>query len=120
MPASAHKPVFIVMKANFIEINSPERLEDLFARSYEVPVLLFKHSISCPISSEVHRIVADIDADVHLIVVQTARHVSNAVAEKTGVRHESPQAIILKDGRPVYAASHFDVAAEDMKEFLDN
>lgn len=120
MPAFALKPAFIIMKANFIEINSPDRLEDLFARSYEAPVLLFKHSVSCPISSEVYRTVAGIDADVYLIVVQTARHVSNAVAEKTGVRHESPQAIILKDGRPAYAASHFDVAAEDIGDFLHN
>jgi bacillithiol system protein YtxJ len=44
--------------------------------------------------------------------MQSARDISNAVAEKTGIRHESPQAIVLKNGAPVYHASHFDVSAE--------
>ena len=107
------------MKANFIEINSTERLDELFQQSKEKPVVLFKHSITCPISSGVYQEISQADADINLIVVQNARNVSNAIAEKTGIRHESPQAIILKDEKPVYHASHYDVTAEDVEKMLD-
>lgn len=103
------------MSANFIKLDSTERLEELFAESHEKPVVIFKHSTTCPISSGVYEEVSRVDADINLIVMQSARDVSNAVASKTGIRHESPQAIILKNGAPVYHASHFDVTAEDIK-----
>ena len=51
--------------------------------------------------------------------MQRARDVSNALAEKTGIRHESPQAIVLKDEKPIYHASHYDVTAEDVERNLE-
>ncbi len=104
-----------IMKANFIEIHSSEELEELFDKSKEQPVVLFKHSVTCPISAGVYREVSGVDSDVYLIVVQYARGVSNLLAEKTGVRHESPQAIVLKNEKPVYYASHYDVTANDLE-----
>jgi bacillithiol system protein YtxJ len=107
------------MKANFIEINSTDELDDLFQKSSEKPVVLFKHSLTCPISSGVYQEISKADADINLIVVQHAPNVSNVVAEKTGIRHESPQAIVLKNGKPVYHASHYDVTAEDVEKMLE-
>ena len=107
------------MRANFTEINSTAELENLFEQSNEKPVVLFKHSLTCPISAGVYQEISNADADINLIVVQHARSVSNAVAEKTGIRHESPQAIILKNGKPVYHASHYDVTAKDVEKMLD-
>jgi bacillithiol system protein YtxJ len=52
------------------------------------------------------------------VVVQHSRSVSNAIAERTGIRHESPQAILLKGGEVVYHASHYDVTAEDIEAGL--
>ena len=108
------------MKANFIEIHSNEELDELFQKSKEQPVVLFKHSVTCPISAGVYREVSDVDSDVYLIVVQYARSISNLIAEKTGVRHESPQAIVLKNEKPVYYASHYDVTAQDVEEAAVN
>jgi len=98
--------------ANFITLDSEESLESLFQRSHAEPVILFKHSNSCGISSGVFNEVSQINGDVNLIIVQNARNISNAVAERTGIRHESPQAIVLKQGKPVYHASHYDITAE--------
>lgn len=106
------------MKANFIEINSTEQLDELFEKSNEKPVVLLKHSTSCPISAGVFRDVSNAEVDINLIVIQKAREVSNAVAEKTGIRHESPQAIILRDGKAVYNASHYDITAEELNAKL--
>ncbi len=107
------------MKANFIEINSTKQLDELFEKSNEKPVVLLKHSTSCPISAGVYQEISNADADINLIVVQKAREVSKAVVDKTGIRHESPQAIILKNGKPVYHASHYDITAEDVEKMLD-
>jgi bacillithiol system protein YtxJ len=105
------------MKANFIELNSSEELDQLFEKSNERPIVLFKHSLTCPISSGVYREVAGLETEINLVVVQRAREVSNEIAQKTGIRHESPQAIVLKDGKAVYHASHYDITAEDLNSF---
>ncbi|MCA1622839.1 MAG: bacillithiol system redox-active protein YtxJ [Acidobacteria bacterium] len=107
------------MKANFIEINSTDELDDLFQKSSEKPVVLFKHSLTCPISSGVYQEISKAAADINLIIVQHARNVSNVIAEKTGIHHESPQAIVLRNGKPVYHASHYDVTAEDVEKMLE-
>ena len=46
-----------------------------------------------------------------MVTVQTHRAVSNAIAQQLGVRHETPQALLIKDGRVVWSASHFRVTA---------
>lgn len=108
------------MNANFIKLDSDAFLEDLFLKSKRQPVVLFKHSVTCPISSDVYREVSTVNSDVYLVVVQTARAISNLIAEKTNVRHESPQAIVLKDGAPVYHASHYDISSDDIEKFIGN
>jgi bacillithiol system protein YtxJ len=99
------------MAANFINLESVDRLDRLFAESHERPVVLFKHSTSCGISAGVYREVATVASDINIVVIQNHRDVSNEIAARTGVRHESPQAIVLVSGRPVYHASHYDIEA---------
>ncbi|MGI8640018.1 MAG: bacillithiol system redox-active protein YtxJ [Pyrinomonadaceae bacterium] len=106
------------MKARFNEINSTEELDELFRQSNENPVALFKHSLTCPISAGVYQEISNADADINLIIMQHSRNVSSALADKTSIRHESPQAIVIKDGKPVYHASHYDVTASDVEESL--
>ena len=104
-------------------LETEEHLDEALAASGERPVLLFKHSLTCPISAnafkELKRFVeGDADADVRLIVVQNARPVSQRAAEVLGVRHESPQAIVVRDGRPVWDASHFAITSKALAEAL--
>ena len=42
-----------------------------------------------------------------MVTVQTHRDVSNAVSTKLGIRHETPQALLVRHGRVVWSASHF-------------
>lgn len=106
------------MNAKIIEINSSEKLSELFEKSNETPVVLFKHSITCPISANVFDEVSEIDSEINLVVVQRARSISNEIAERTHIRHESPQAIILKNGEAIYHASHYDITGEDILNSL--
>jgi len=107
------------MRANFINLTSIDGLDRLFEQSFDKPVVLLKHSTTCGISSGVYREVGLVSADVNVIVMQTHRDISNAIASRTGVRHESPQAFVLRDGRAVYHASHYDIEAEHIEASLD-
>ncbi|MDQ3181272.1 MAG: bacillithiol system redox-active protein YtxJ [Acidobacteriota bacterium] len=107
------------MKARFNKVSSTEKLDELFNESNEKPIVIFKHSLTCPISAGVYQEISNADADINLVVVQTARNISTLIAEKTGVRHETPQAIVLKDGKPIYHASHYDVTAADVEDSVN-
>ncbi|CAN5489576.1 bacillithiol system redox-active protein YtxJ [soil metagenome] len=108
------------MNARFHEIKNTDELENIFQKSFEKPVVIFKHSTTCPISSNVFDEISQSDAEINLVIIQQFRHISNLVAEKTGIRHESPQAIVVKDGKPIFHASHYDITAEEIIEELQN
>jgi len=52
------------------------------------------------------------------VLVREDRPLSLAVAERTGVRHESPQVICLVGGRAVGQASHGDITATTLRRLL--
>ncbi len=104
------------MKAKFKALDSTEKLEDLFEKSSKNPIVLFKHSDTCSISLGVFEEISNADVEINIVVVQQNRDISNSIAEMTGIRHQSPQAIVLKNGRPVYNASHYDITADAVKE----
>ena len=106
------------MPANFIPLRSSEDLQQLIDVSHRSPVVLFKHSTTCGISAGVMREVAAVTGDIHIVIMQTSRPVAVEIAERTGVRHESPQAIVLENGVPVYSASHYDIEPERLGHYL--
>lgn len=74
-------------------------------------LVVFKHSTACPVSwaanSQVNRFRASHpDVPVHIVNVIKDRPVSLKIAELTGIRHESPQVIIIRDGAVLTSASH--------------
>lgn len=104
------------MTNNFSPVSDASALEELFEQSNAEPVLLFKHSNSCPISARAYRQMQDVKTPVSIIVVQDERELSSDVAARTGVRHETPQALVLRNGRAVWAASHFDISADAVEQ----
>ncbi len=101
-----------------------DELDAAIAESSVRPVLLFKHSRTCGVScealDELHAHVEDArgSASYKLITVQSHRHLSNEAAARLGVRHETPQAILLRDGRPVWTASHFRITKDRLDDIL--
>jgi bacillithiol system protein YtxJ len=99
-------------------------LEAAIVESRERPVLLFKHSRTCGISceafEELHAHIAEHPdgAAYKLITVQSHRVVAEAVTSRFGVRHESPQAIVIRNGDVVWHGSHFRITAEQLKRVL--
>jgi bacillithiol system protein YtxJ len=106
-------------------ITTEQELGELVAQSAERPVLIFKHSNACPVSSrahaEVQRFVDEADAGGYafgMVVVQEARPLSKAIEAQLGVRHESPQALVLRDGKVVWNASHWNVTRDALGKAL--
>ena len=99
-------------------------LDRALAATDERPLLLFKHSFTCGVSAEaLDELVSHLnerqrEASYAMVTVQTHREVSNAVAKKLGVRHESPQALLIRDRRVVWSASHFRVTAAAVEAAL--
>ncbi|MCU0239441.1 MAG: bacillithiol system redox-active protein YtxJ [Pyrinomonadaceae bacterium] len=104
----------------FVELNNLEKLDELFEKSNEKPVVLFKHSITCPISGDAANQMSIVDSDVNIVIVQTSRAISNEIETRTNIRHQSPQTIILKGGQPIFNASHYSITADKIEEILKN
>ena len=105
-------------ETEFIPLTDTGALEELYARSHEEPVLLFKHSNTCPISAAAHRALKQAGTRVSIVVVQQSRDLSREVETRTGVRHESPQAFVLRNGAVAWSASHFDINADAVKRAM--
>ncbi len=108
------------MPATFLNIESLDALDDLFKRSHGGPVVIFKHSSTCGISMHVKELITDVKGNINLIVVQQNRDISNAVEARTGHRHQSPQAFVIRDGKAVYHASHYGIDPEMINQHLLN
>ena len=117
------------MHPDLTQLQHIEQLDLLLSESHTRPLLLFKHSFSCGVRAEaLDELIDHLNADIvaagvpdpryAIVTVQTHRDVSNAVSTKLGVRHETPQALLIRDGRVIWSASHFRVTAEAMKKAL--
>lgn len=98
------------MDNKFLKIADRETLVSLIENSTSRPVVIFKHSNSCSISAAAYREMEKVEG-VSILEVQTAREISRELAVITGIRHESPQVIVLRDRKAVWNASHFEVNA---------
>jgi thioredoxin 1 len=110
---------------NLTPLQDVDSLDAAIEESRERPVLLFKHSRYCGVSCEaLDELQSHIDsraeggAAYKVITVQTHRPLSDAVAKRFGIRHETPQAILLHGGKVVWNASHFRITATQLDQVL--
>jgi len=106
------------MNHHFQKIQDLKALQELLEQSTEKPVVIFKHSTTCPISTGAYEQMARLNREVALIDVQSAREISREIAVSTGVEHESPQVIIMRNGKPVWHTSHWDITRETVEKAL--
>lgn len=82
-----------------------------------------KHSLTCPISQaafDEYKKFAEDDININLyyLAVQDARPLSNEMAERFNIKHESPQAFLFINGQPAWNASHRKITVESLKAAL--
>lgn len=111
----------IMSDAPFHSLTDVSDWADARDASESKPVVLFKHSSACPTSARANDEMSELASDdvtVYRVVVQDARDVSDQIAEDLDIRHETPQAIVLSNGTPVFDTSHFRVKADTVREAL--
>ena len=106
------------MPKQFQRIHDTAALDSLLNNSNAGLVVVFKHSNSCPISAAAYREMQLLENEVLLVEVQSAREVSRELASRTGIRHESPQVIVFRNGKAVWNASHYSVNAREIEIVL--
>jgi len=108
------------MGNKFSRIEDRTTLDNLLTDSKQKPVIVFKHSNACSISARAYREMEKFEGQVNILEVQSAREVSSELANLTGIRHETPQVIVFRDGKAVWNASHFDVTAGDVAKAVES
>ena len=106
-----------------VDLTQDHDLEQLVERSKTDPVLIFKHSTQCSISAQVYEEFTNFaegtpDLFCGVVLVVENRRLSNAIAERFGVRHESPQALLIKNGSVVWQASHWSITSDSLGDAL--
>lgn len=97
------------MSKQFTPINDPQAFADLLTQSQQEPVILFKHDFTCPISAAARRQLERVPNKVYLVDVSD-QPLSLGIADQLGVEHQSPQVIVLRQGRPVWDAALYDIS----------
>lgn len=90
-------------------LTEPAQLDTIDRLSADTPVLIFKHSTQCSISEGALRRMDAGDGlpfPAYYLDLLAYRSVSNAVEARYGIRHESPQVLVIANGKCVYHTSH--------------
>ncbi|SNS47202.1 bacillithiol system protein YtxJ [Ekhidna lutea] len=100
-------------------LNDVSQLEQLDEISKEKPVVIFKHSTRCSISAmALSRFERAYDGEtpfeMYFLDLIAFREISNEVASRYGVQHESPQTILIKDAKAIVDASHMGISYQEL------
>ncbi|MBS1490011.1 MAG: bacillithiol system redox-active protein YtxJ [Bacteroidetes bacterium] len=102
------------------ELTKADQLETIREESQHLPVLVFKHSTRCSISQAVlTRLERNWKTNAikpYYLDLLSHRDVSNQVAEYFDVEHESPQALLISRGNPVWVRSHLAIRFDELEE----
>jgi bacillithiol system protein YtxJ len=109
---------------NWIPLTTENQLEELKNISKTHPVLIFKHSTSCGISKMVIKRFEKLFSEEHqslkgyYLDLLRYRTISNEIADKFGIVHESPQLLVIKNEVCVFNASHYSILEINLSRFI--
>jgi bacillithiol system protein YtxJ len=110
-------------KVGWRPLSNMGQLNEIINESAEKPVAIFKHSTRCSVS---RMVLKQFDSEYDLedkvtpyfLDLLAYRDLSNEIASRFGVTHQSPQLILIINGKSVYDASHSDIYADDLKRYI--
>lgn len=110
-------------KINWKQLTTIEQLDDIVGESNDKPIIIFKHSTRCSISRMALKqfekeFVLEEEITPYFLDLLNYRDISNEIATKFDVIHQSPQLILIKNGKSVYNVSHSDIDALELKNFI--
>ena len=101
-----------------------DQLDAISTASLITPQLIFKHSTRCSISRFVladfmnHFTYSSDEFGAYFLELLNHRDISNAIAERFNIVHQSPQVVIIKDGKVVAHASHEGINELQLSKYL--
>jgi len=112
-----------VSKVGWRQLTNLGQLNEIGEVSTEKAVLIFKHSTRCSVSRMVLKQFEnefDLQDKIvpYFLDLLQYREISNAIARDYEVQHQSPQVIIIKDGKAVYNASHESIDTKQLEQFI--
>jgi bacillithiol system protein YtxJ len=107
-------------KINWIELTDLGQLNEIMDLSHQQPVIIFKHSTRCSISRMALKQFEneyDLEGSVtpYFLDLLNHRDISNEITTRFEVYHQSPQLLLIKEGKSIYDASHSDIDAVELK-----
>lgn len=103
---------------SWIALTSGAQLDEIVKKSAEKTQVIFKHSTRCSISSVAQQRLQKgklpEDIDFYYLDLLSYRGISNQVADTFKVHHESPQVLVIKDGKCVYDESHLAISMDEI------
>lgn len=118
----------LLYSMDWISLSSEHQLEEIIQKSFEKQIfgiLLFKHSTRCSLSSmALNRLERNwkFSGDVfpvYLLDLIKYPAVSAKIMNLFNVQHQSPQVLIIKNGKSIYNASHSDITVADIETTLN-
>lgn len=112
---------------DWLMITAERQLEDINQRSFDInikAIVLFKHSTRCSISSmALNRLERSWDMSkeevpVCFLDLLNHRSISEKIAQLYSIPHESPQVLVIKNGKCIYCASHSGISVEEIRSVL--
>lgn len=109
-----------VSNVNWIPLTDLGQLHEIITLSETQPVLIFKHSTTCGISRmAMKQFESQFDLNDQVVSyyldLLTYRSISNEVAARFGVEHQSPQLLLIQDGKCVFDTSHGAIDVSDLR-----
>jgi bacillithiol system protein YtxJ len=109
-----------VSNVNWIPLTDLGQLNEIITLSETQPVLIFKHSTTCGISRmAMKQFESQFDLNDQVVSyyldLLTYRSISNEVAARFGVEHQSPQLLLIQDGKCVFDTSHGAIDVSDLR-----
>lgn len=110
-------------KINWIPLQFMGQLDEITALSDQKPAVIFKHSTRCSISRFAlkqfeNEYESNDNVDAYFLDLLEHRDISNEIASRFQVMHQSPQLLLIKNGQSVYDVSHSDIDAKELKNNL--
>ncbi|MFC3157589.1 bacillithiol system protein YtxJ [Chryseobacterium arachidis] len=107
-------------KSFWKKIESENDLKKAIDQSFHHKIAIFKHSTSCFISKTVLRNfekeIENLEQKVELYYLDLLAHrpISNKIASDLKVTHQSPQLIVIENGKAINNASHQDISVDQL------
>lgn len=111
--------------AEFKEITCSQEFGEILDESCQRKIILFKHSTTCFISErawqEVQDFIQESSDEVLVVMIKVieSRPVCSQVTEDLGVKHQSPQVLLLSNRKILWHASHQSVTQNNIKKALE-